>query len=55
MWKRIEPLLSGKATDPSRTADNRLFLKAVLWWFRIGSPWRDLPAQFWQPELMKGL
>ncbi len=46
MWERIEPLLSGKATDPGRTADNRLFLEAVLWRFRTGSPWRDLPPRF---------
>ena len=38
MWERIEPLLSGKATDPGRTADNRLFLEAVLWRFRTGAP-----------------
>ena len=46
IWERIEPLLSGKATDPGRTADNRLFLEAVLWRFRTRSPWRDLPAYF---------
>ena len=46
MWERIEPLLSGKATDPGRTADNRLFLEAVLWRFRTGTPWRDLPPRF---------
>ena len=46
MWERIELLLSGKATDSGRTADNRLFLEAVLWRFRTGSPWRDLPARF---------
>jgi len=34
MGERMEPLLSGKATDPGRTADNRLFLEAVLWRFR---------------------
>ncbi|MCY4306561.1 MAG: IS5/IS1182 family transposase, partial [Aestuariivita sp.] len=33
MWERIEPLLSGNSTDPGRTADNRLFLEAVLWRF----------------------
>ena len=38
MWERIEPLLSGTATDPGRTADNRLFLEAVLWRLRTGSP-----------------
>ena len=31
MGERIAPLLSRKATGPGRTADNRLFLEAVLW------------------------
>ncbi|MCY4306188.1 MAG: hypothetical protein OXC62_15645 [Aestuariivita sp.] len=30
MRERIEPLLSGKATDSRWTADNRLFLEVVL-------------------------
>ena len=43
-WERIEPLLPGKASDPGCTArDNRLFVEAVLWIMRTGSPWRDLP------------
>jgi len=43
-WQRIEPLLPGKATDRGVTAkDNRLFVEAVLWILRTGSPWRDLP------------
>jgi transposase len=46
-WERISPLLPGKAGDPGRTgADNRLFLEAVLWIVRTGSPWRDLPEAF---------
>jgi putative transposase len=46
-WKRIAGLLPGKKTDPGRTArDNRLFLDAVLWIGRTGSPWRDLPEDF---------
>ena len=45
-WKRIEGLLPGKPIDPGRSAaDNRLFVEAVLWIARTGSPWRDLPPE----------
>lgn len=45
-WERIEHLLPGKASDSGVTAkDNRLFVEAVLWIARTGSPWRDIPAQ----------
>jgi transposase len=46
-WERVAPLLPGKAGDLGRTgSDNRLFLEAVLWMVRTGSPWRDLPEMF---------
>ena len=45
-WERIEHLLPGKASDPGVSAkDNRLFVEAVLWIARTGSPWRDLPPE----------
>ena len=46
-WQRVAPLLPGKPGDPGRSAaDNRLFLEAVLWLARTGSPWRDLDPKF---------
>ena len=46
-WQRVAPLLPGKPGDPGRSAgDNRLFLEAVLWIARTGSPWRDLHERF---------
>ncbi|XHO95527.1 IS5 family transposase [Azospirillum sp. A26] len=46
-WERIAPLRPGKVGDPGRSAaNNRLFLEAVLWIVRVGSPWRDLPETF---------
>ena len=42
-WERIQDLLPGKVGDPGvKGKDNRLFVEAVLWIARTGSPWRDL-------------
>ncbi len=46
-WERIKAQLPGKSGDRGRTAsDNRLFVEAVLYRYRAGIPWRDLPERF---------
>ncbi len=45
-WERIKDLLPGQAGQPGATAkNNRLFVDAVLYRYRAGIPWRDLPAR----------
>ena len=46
-WERIRGLLPGQEGHRGVTAaDNRLFVEAVIWKFRSGAPWRDLPERF---------
>ena len=46
-WDRIEALLPGRKGSVGVTAaDNRLFVEAVLYRYRAGIPWRDLPERF---------
>jgi transposase len=46
-WERIRDLLPGREETVGVTArDNRLFVEAVLYRYRAGIPWRDLPERF---------
>src|ERR671926_2005418 len=46
-WERIRDLLPGREGRVAVTAkDNRLFVEAVLYRYRAGIPWRDLPERF---------
>src|ERR1700745_3319878 len=46
-WSRIEDLVPGKPGDPGRSGkNNRLFVDAIVWMARTGTPWRDLPPFF---------
>jgi transposase len=49
-WDRIKDLLPGRPGSVGVTAtDNRLFVDAVLYRYRAGIPWRDLPERFGDP------
>ena len=46
-WDRIKDLLPGRDGHVGgRAEDNRLFVEAVLYRYRTGCPWRDLPERF---------
>jgi transposase len=46
-WERIKDLLPGREASVGVTAtDKRLFVEAVLYRYRAGIPWRDLPERF---------
>ena len=51
MWVRIEPLMPVASAKGGRPfGDHRQVVEAIIWRYRTGSPWRDLPAEFgsWQ-------
>ena len=46
-WQRIKDLLPGRIGHVGVTAqDNRRVVEAVLYRYRAGIPWRDLPERF---------
>src|SRR5918911_1287173 len=46
-WERTKDLLPGREGHVGVTAkDNRLLVEAVLYRYRAGIPWRDLPECF---------
>src|ERR1700730_1228961 len=49
-WQRIKDILPGREGHVGVTAkDNGLFVEAVLYRYRAGIPWRDLPERFGDP------
>ena len=51
VWAVIEPVLpSDVGRRGKRWSDHRMILEGIAWRYRVGAPWRDLPAQFgpWQ-------
>lgn len=46
-FKKIENMLPGREGHAGVTAkDNRIFINGVLWIFKTGAPWRDLPERY---------
>lgn len=46
-FDKIKDFLPGRKESVGVTAqDNRLFVNAVIWVFKTGAPWRDLPERF---------
>jgi transposase len=50
-WELIEPLLpvsTGKRGGQYR--DHRTVVEAIVWKYRTGAPWRDLPERTWSRD-----
>ena len=47
-WSIIEPLLPNKPRGVARVDDRRV-LNGILWRFRTGSPWADIPERYGPP------
>lgn len=46
-FNKIEHILPGRKGHVGVTArDNRNFINGVLWIFKTGAPWRDLPERY---------
>ena len=44
IWEILKPLLPKPKGRHGK--NDRMFLEAVCWILRTGSPWRDLPVEF---------
>jgi transposase len=50
LWAVIEPVLPAQGHQGRPWRSHRDVLEAICWRYRVGAPWRDLPAEFgpWQ-------
>ncbi|WFR67693.1 IS5 family transposase [Curtobacterium flaccumfaciens] len=45
-WAVIDPLFPASEDEGRPPVDRRVVVEAVVWRFRTGAPWRDLPERF---------
>jgi transposase len=45
-WAHLQPFLPQQLRGPTPLRGNRLFVEAVLFRAKTGTPWRDLPDRF---------
>lgn len=50
VWCRIEPCLPTNGNRGEQWTDHRKVINGILWRFRTGCPWRDIPERYgpWQ-------
>jgi transposase len=50
VWRRIEPRLPADGRRGKQWKSHRAVLNGILWRFRTGCPWRDVPERYgpWQ-------
>jgi transposase len=50
VWRRIEPYLPSNGNRGKQWTDHRKVINGILWRFRTGCPWRDIPERYgcWQ-------
>ncbi len=46
VWAVLEPLLPAVKTKGRPWTDHRLAVEGMVWKYRTGAPWRDVPARF---------
>ena len=56
IWEQIRPMLPPEITesrDSSPQIDNRKAMEAILWVFRAGRKWKELPVGLGSPDSVR--
>lgn len=54
-WQKLKPLLPAQKPEVGRpNHDHRTTINGILWVWRTGAPWRDLPERYGAWETVSG-